>query len=236
MDDVQSTSERLAGICARAAELAKEAQTDPAMRARLDSLAQEAIDAEAAEQQRGREGRWRNCGIPERLWPMLHAAEVGGPGGTELTPALAAVGPFLPPSQPKTILILAGGVGVGKTVAAAWGCAFHRGTMVKALDLIRAGLFPDDAGYWPNLYRAPLLAIDDLGSEPLDTKGYGHALVADLFDRRYDAGRKTIATTNLTHEQFKGRYGDGAGRRLWDRIREMGIWVDLGGGSLRKTA
>lgn len=233
---MQSTSERLAGICAKAAKLAEEAQHDPVMRERLDALAAAAIDAEEAERRRGRENSWRGKGIPERLWPMLHASEAGTAGGAEPTQAIEAVGPFLSPSQPRTILVLAGGVGVGKTVAAAWGCAFHRGQMVKALDLLRAGMFPDDPGFWPSMHRAPLLAVDDLGSEPLDGKGYGHALVADLFDRRYDAGRKTIVTTNLSSEQFKGRYGDGAGRRLWDRLREVGTWVDLGGGSLRKAA
>ena len=88
---------------------------------------------------RNRESRWRNAEIPVRLWPMLHASHGGSEGGPTETPALKAVGPFLAPSEQRTILVLAGGVGTGKTVAVAWGCAFHGGRMVKALDLVRAG-------------------------------------------------------------------------------------------------
>lgn len=182
---------------------------------------------------RNRESRWRNADVPTRLWPMLHASHAGAEGGPTETPALKAVGPFLAPSQRRSILVLAGGVGTGKTVAVAWGCAFHGGRFVKALDLVRAGMFPDDPGYWPGLQRAPLLAIDDLGTEPLDPKGYGHAVIADLIDRRYDANRKTVLTTNLPQPAFRQRYGEGTGARLWDRIREAGIWVDAAGASMR---
>jgi hypothetical protein len=215
--------------------MARAAEGDPGTQARLDELAEEAIRAETEGRRRRREREWEGRGIPERLWLMLHESESGGPGGPEGTAALAAVGKFLGPEETRTVLVLSGGVGVGKTLAAAWGCAFHLGRFVKALDLVRAGLFPDDRGFWPAMQRAGLLAIDDLGGEPLDSKGYGHVAVADLLDRRYDASRKTIVTTNLPRADFQARYGSSAGIRLWDRIREVGVWADLKGPSMRRV-
>jgi DNA replication protein DnaC len=210
------------------------------LRARAGDAAESAFQGEpdiaavTAELDRSlRETRWRNASIPERLWPMLHASHGGREGGPSETAALKAVGPFLSKNERRSILVLAGGVGTGKTVAVAWGCAFHGGRFVKALDLVRAGMFPEDPGYWPSLQRASLLAIDDLGTEPLDPKGYGHAVIADLIDRRYDASRKTILTTNLPQAAFRQRYGEGQGARLWDRIREAGLWVDVAGASMR---
>ena len=56
----------------------------------------------------------------------------------------------------------------------------------------------------------------------------------DLMNKRYNAMRKTILTTNLTAEAFKARYCQGSGGgRLGDRLRECGEWVALTGDSLR---
>jgi DNA replication protein DnaC len=96
---------------------------------------------------------------------------------------------------------------------------------VKAVDLIRAGMFPADPDFWPTLERARLLAIDDLGLEPLDARDYALACVVDLIDRRYDGTRKTIITTNLGTEAFRERYCVGPGVRMLRRIREVGRFI-----------
>jgi hypothetical protein len=177
-----------------------------------------------------REREWRARGIPERLWGMLHDGapdEPVGPLAPKPTPALEVVGKFLSPAERRTMLVLAGEVDTGKTVAAAWGAAWSGGRMVKALDLVRAGLYPEDAGFWPRLFAEKLLVVDDLGVEPLDAKGFGIAAITDLVDRRYDSGRKTIITTNLPMADFRARYGTGVGERLWRRMVEVGWFREL---------
>ena len=173
-----------------------------------------------------RESGWRSRGIPERLWPMLHDGapdETVGPLAPKPSPALEAVGRFTSPSERRLVLVLAGPVDSGKTTAAAWAAAWAHGRLVKAIDLLRAGLYPDDHGFWPRLYAEHLLVVDDLGTEPLDAKGFGLAAISDLIDRRYDGARKTILTTNLPGAAFRSRFGE----RLWRRLVEVGMWIDL---------
>ena len=77
------------------------------------------------------------------------------------------------------------------------------------------------------LTEAPLLGIDDLGTEPAIVKSYGNELspVGELLTERYTHQRFTIITTNLTIKAVESReidelqevYGD----RLFDRFKEM---------------
>lgn len=215
------------------ARMRSTAENSPAIQAHVAASIAEDEAMERATQTKARERAWSERAIPCRLWPMLHASAAGDDGdGPRETDALRAVGRFLAHGEARTLLVLAGGTGTGKTVAAAWGCAFHAGRMVKAVDLVRIGLF-DQGTELPGLAGARTLAIDDLGMEPLDQRGYGYAALFDLLDRRYDANRKTIVTTNLAMPEFRERYGTGPGARLWDRVREVGMWVDLPGASMR---
>lgn len=173
-----------------------------------------------------REREWRERGVPERLWASLHDGapdEPIGPDAPRPTDALETVGRFLSPSERRTVLVIAGPVGCGKTTAAAWGVAWHGGRFVKAIELLRAGLYPSDPGFWPRLQGAKLLAVDDLGTEPLDAKGFGLAAISDLMDQRYDGARKTIVTTNLTPDELRRRFGE----RMWRRLAEVGWWRTL---------
>lgn len=170
------------------------------------------------------------AGMPERVRNMLTTVTN--------TAAVESAREFI--SGSRTLLVLAGGTGCGKTVA---GCVaideylqrdgyrFRRvGRFVKAIDLVRAGTF--DAEFWEGHERSPLLVIDDLGTEPLDEKGWALANLAALIDKRYDACRKTILTTNLDVARFKARYCNDGGR-LADRIREAGAFIEFDGKSLR---
>jgi len=68
------------------------------------------------------------------------------------------------------------------------------------------------------LLLADILAIDDLGAESSEVMSYGNVVypVVDLLERRYDAQRTTLATTNLTPAQVGEKYGT----RLADRLQE----------------
>ena len=144
---------------------------------------------------------------------------------------------------------MGGNVGVGKTVAAAYAVAHYParfypdadrwlcldrtpGLFRKAHDVAVMSQF--DAEKWGKLCRAPMLAIDDLGTEPLDEKGWALSAILALIDRRYDDAARTVITSNLRPDAIRSRYGRDGGR-FFDRLREAAIWVDLAGESLRRA-
>lgn len=177
----------------------------------------------------------KSAGIPPRVLPLLDALK--------LTEPVAAVRAFMA-DQARSLLVLAGPTGCGKTVAACLALDLglvlevqgpfvrptNAGEFLKAIDLLRIDTF--DSEPWENLGKEPVLVIDDLGTEPLDEKGWGLSKIAALLDDRYDGCRKTVITTNLTGDQFKARYRDGG--RLADRLREAGSYIQFSGQSLRR--
>jgi DNA replication protein DnaC len=134
--------------------------------------------------------------------------------------------------QPETILVLAGGTGAGKTVAACAALAGYeaQGLFVSAVDLVRAGLYSQE--FWESLKVPGILVIDDLGREPLDEKGWGISNLHATLNDRYDNLRKTIITTNLSQPAFLARY-DRDGGRLRDRLKSGGVYFEFAGTSLR---
>ena len=77
----------------------------------------------------------------------------------------------------------------------------------------------NDFSSWERIKTIPLLAIDDLGTEPREILDYGNVLnpIVDLLTKRYDEQLFTIFTTNLTLVQIREKYGD----RIADRLNEM---------------
>lgn len=147
-------------------------------------------------------------------------------------------------------LLLCGGPGAGKTIAAANVVAdfldtearsssgFHlldsrrRPTgakVVRAAEGQRLGLFDEDSrAAVEQMRRVALLVLDDMGTEML-TDVWRQQL-DDVIDARYSDKLRTVVTTNLTPEAFKERYG----ARIADRIRQTAMVVQLGGESMRK--
>ena len=76
---------------------------------------------------------------------------------------------------------------------------------------------------WRTLSRRNILAIDDLGTEPVEIQDYGNHLnpVIDLLYKRYDEQLFTIITTNLTPKEIRERYGE----RIADRLNEMAFRI-----------
>ena len=69
-------------------------------------------------------------------------------------------------------------------------------------------------------YRSlELLAIDDLGKEPIEVLDYGNVLnpVIDLLEYRYNRQLFTVVTTNLVPKEIREKYG----ARIADRFNEM---------------
>lgn len=235
----------------RAAEHRRRMDTDPAYRAEVEE--QERKEAEE-EQKRIAEMREKarldairsrriRIGIPQRAWSTLDAPAE--------TAAMAAAMEFAL-KGPETLLVLAGGVGCGKSIAAwaaaeefakaaeerrgngfgAMPCSRPDARTLKAIDLARAGSF--DREFWDALEEPRLLIIDDLGTEPLDEKGWALANLLALLDTRYDALSKTILTTNLPMPRFRARYCEDGGRLL-DRLREVGAFMEITDASLRRS-
>lgn len=217
----------------RAEEHERRMRDDPAYRAEQEAKEQAAADSARriaeweAERARQAQERVREAhGIPRRIWHLID-----NPAALDDTAALEAVRAFL--SSGKTFLVLAGGVGPGKTVAGAWASEQRGGLFVKAIDLVRTGTYDEER--WDELRGARLLTIDDLGTEPRDEKGWAAANFEALIDHRYDWIRPTILTTNLPFDAFRTRYLTADGGRLNDRFREVGEFVELTDASRRKA-
>ena len=69
------------------------------------------------------------------------------------------------------------------------------------------------------LIRTELLAIEDMGKEPLEVMVYGNVIapVQDIIEYRYDKRLFTFITTNLSPQEITQRYGV----RVGDRLKEM---------------
>jgi hypothetical protein len=126
------------------------------------------------------------------------------------------------------ILILASSGGQGKTVAATLGIWVRgHGKFVDAPDLAFTSRFDRDT--WRAWAETGLLVIDDLGEEVDDDKGEFQSSFDWLVNKRYNAERKTIITTNLDLETFRARYSE----RVKGRVRECGRFEELTGPDLR---
>lgn len=82
-----------------------------------------------------------------------------------------------------------------------------------------AALRVSDSEEFRRLCGVRLLAIDDLGEEPVDVRDYGNRWLpmVELLSYRYDRRLVTVVTTNLKNDEVRGNYGD----RIADRLNEM---------------
>lgn len=173
----------------------------------------------------------------EELVAMFRAANVPRDSadavldGFHPTDATQAVDRFLVDPQART-LVLAGSVGVGKSVAAAYAMSRRKGfcRFVSASSLPDISRFDEAAMREKRLaYDCSLLVLDDLGTEYGDAKGWFHSVLEPLLVDRHGNKRRTIITCNLPTEAFVQRYGE----RIADRIAGSGMFVRFGGPSLR---
>lgn len=101
--------------------------------------------------------------------------------------------------------------------------------VVNAFDL--ASICEQKDGQFDRLKKMGILAIDDIGIEPLDYSKFGNIVnpLIDIFYYRYEKQLMTVFSTNLTTEMLDKRYGD----RFADRLNEMAYRVGFPSHSFR---
>lgn len=122
-------------------------------------------------------------------------------------------------------LLLTGTGGLGKTFLL--NCIYAR-VMDRGLSAVRVTAFRmfesmrqqhvgNDENFdgFSSLIAAPLLLIDDLGTEPM-MRNITVEYLFTLLNERIAAKRHTVIATNLTLDQLKERYGERVSSRLMD--------------------
>lgn len=178
--------------------------------------------AEAEKRQAHERARaFAESGIPARAFQHANSQVV-----TEATRAMDA---FDKRGDDCEILVLSGGPGVGKTVAAARWC-WNGGKPGLFLSAVRFVLWPTyDNQQMERLFKVPRLVLDDLGKEYGDKSGNSMAKLFAVLNERYDSMLATVVTTNLTSADFRKRYGS----QVCDRLKETGRFVEISGNSMR---
>ena len=135
-------------------------------------------------------------------------------------------------------LLLWGGVGTGKSYLAACiaNAVIDDGDSARMRTLGEVILGVQESAeknkYITELCNKPLLVLDDLGAERDTT--FGAEVIYTLIDKRYQAGKPLVVTTNISLLEMKQSEETGKSR-LYDRILEMCVPVKVDGESRRKA-
>lgn len=197
-----------------------------------EQLAREKADEVALELRR----RAQLFKTDEHRFPAI-AVEAALAVWPQPTPAMAQGERFM--RSPWMILVLGGGVGVGKSCAAtriALEIGGSSPAFLRASELEARGRYDAELRSW--LRSRSMLVLDDLGAEVLDGKRVFQSLLDELVDIFYGDRKRLVITTNLRKRcekageelQFVERYGE----RVTSRLVEVGLWADCGATDLRR--
>ncbi len=163
-------------------------------------------------------------------------------GGERLKPtrALTSVRGWLARHDVAPVLVLSGGTGTGKSIAAAHALAESRaGLWRTAAQLCRtfSASFGDQFEDQELCLTCALLIADDVGCELGQHRERMGATLVELLEHRKRSPRymRTIITTNLNKRDFVGRYGT---ERLVSRMaRTAGIveWIETADADMRRA-
>lgn len=143
-------------------------------------------------------------------------------------------------------LLLTGGHGCGKTELARaikelygiHAVFWDERELVKAIQdsYGHRGGGQSEASIFNQCRRARLLIYDDLGAYETDNEAFIQNIYRGLFDGRFEAGRATLITTNLSgtcsnggRSEFEERVGARNFSRILGQIEHTEFWVDLTG-------
>jgi DNA replication protein DnaC len=135
-------------------------------------------------------------------------------------------------------LLLFGGVGCGKTFAAACiaNALIDKGYPCMMTNFARIantvqGMFDGRQDYYDSFNRFPLLVIDDLSAERKTE--YMQEIVFNVIDSRYRAGLPIIITSNLSADEIKNP-ADISYQRIFSRLLEMCVPIECKGEDRRR--
>jgi len=136
-----------------------------------------------------------------------------------------------------SVLILAGPMGTGKTIAAAWVLARETGIYVTVERFLRlySARTRESEGELERLRRARFVVLDELGTErdPETFRAAFHWLI----DGRQARRKLTLIMGNLSADQVRARLRDGTyDERTADRLRAIARFATTSGESLRTGA
>lgn len=96
---------------------------------------------------------------------------------------------------------------------------FEESTGISVIDAKEVAQYAKDVKQFRGLRERRMIAIEDMGREPVEVLDYGNVLnpVIDLLEYRYNQQLFTIITTNLVPKEIRERYGN----RIADRFNEM---------------
>lgn len=221
------------------AQQAEAARVDADVQAERDQDAAKLAAAELAE-------RLHRANLPKRLAALTFTDFEGDPGKAV---ALAALRDMSPASSSRGFY-LHGGVGTGKTTLVALAARqwVQRGggalflTLSELLDMLRPGgremaeeVAESQADLMQRLLGTGLLVLDDLGTERVT--GWSRERLFLVLNRRYDAGRLTIMTSNYSLGEMAIRLAGNderiEGDRIAWRIKETCELIAVGGRNYR---
>lgn len=141
--------------------------------------------------------------------------------GLRDTASRSAVRVWIDDAQARPWLVLSGGTGCGKSVAAAEYVAEHGALWVRAELLVRVfqANFGDQFEQQELIRDCRDLVLDDIGSEAEPLKMC--SVLIEILDARKSRRQRTIVTTNLGKRAFAERY---ANERLISRLAEQIAW------------
>lgn len=149
--------------------------------------------------------------------------------GFRETPPVTEVRAFMA-DPARSLLLLIGSRGVGKTIAASFAAVRWLGRYVLAAEVsqvYRELHCREMVRAWCSM---GLLVIDELGREPTDMDQRSRATMWEVVERRYAARRKTILVSNMPEKFLRERYDE----PMWDRISGDGGVFPVVGASLRQ--
>lgn len=199
----------------------------------------ERLEAERREAEEAARAKARRKAALSRLEDLPIDADIAAKvvdGGIVETDAVKAVHRWidaLAERKGKPTLVLLGGPGTGKTIAA--GVAYSRQRdaeyrkMRDVANLYRAG-FGEDAERWQRMLTRTLVIVDELTTER--DVDLGRAALHELIDERQPRRRATLLIANRTASEIRERYD----ARTIDRLREGAVVVSLSGKSMRRGA
>lgn len=131
----------------------------------------------------------------------------------------------------RPIVVLSGGTGTGKTVAALRWLLDNGGrtpVFMRAADFERRGRY--DKTRHEVIASASSMLLDDLGGEHADRSRNFMGDLDTFLDRWAGSRGALIVTTNGSGEEFLKRYDR---KRIISRLKESGVWIPVTGEDMR---